>query len=175
MKKIINVLVVFLVTMSLFSTHSQAATQNSPTTNYSVYINGENIPYYSKPGGKKLGTIPGMFGTYDNRLLVKKVASDYYTLVKFSKTKNGKKKYTGYVKNSDIHVNYNSLDYAVVRVASMNLRSKPSTSSKTITNIKRGTRVSVLPTGTTEDWYKVKYYKNGKKYTGYLSTKYLIQ
>lgn len=175
MKKIINVLVVFLVTMSLFSTHSQAATQNSPTTNYGVYIDGENIPYYNKPGGKKLGTIPGMFGKYNNRLLVKKVASDYYTLVKFSKTKNGKKKYTGYVKNSDIRVQYNSVDSAVVRVSSMNLRSKPSTSSKTVTNIKRGTRVSVLPAGTTEEWYKVKYYKNGKKYTGYLSTKYLIK
>lgn len=174
MKTSFKLLIVFLVTMSLFGTHSQAATKDSPTTNYAVYVNNESIPYYSKPGGKKLGTIPGNFGEYNNVLLVKKVTSDYYTLVKFSKTKNGKKKYTAYVKNSDIFINYISVDYVVVRVSSMNLRSKPSTSSKIITNIKRGTRVSLTPDSINTTWRKVEYYKNGKKYIGYLNAKYLM-
>lgn len=175
-KVLIMLMASFLVCAigSAFGTSSIAAQKNSPTTNYDVFIKGDAIPYYDKVNGKKIGMISYRIGESSNDLLMVKVENDYYSKVKFKKTENGKRKYVGYVKNKDISAIFNSLDNLVVRVSTINLRTKASTKGKVVTQIKRGTQLDIISVNRSETWAKVKYYKNGKKYVGYVSTKYTI-
>lgn len=54
---------------------------------------------------------------------------------------------------------------------SLNVRSKPSTDGDILVQLPDGTVVSLL--GKTGSWYKITVTYNGKKYTGYVSSKYI--
>lgn len=180
MKKIISALIFLLLISSITNLEAIAAPKNSPTKDYKVFLDRtkNSIPYYSNPGGKKKGEIPDVFAVgygFRNAIVVKKVVSDYYTKAEFYDNPYAPAK-IGYIKNSDLNANELYFEYAIVRVNTLNLRSQPTTKSKVLAKIKRGTQVKVSQKWSAKKgYYKATYYKNGKKYVGYLDPKYLFK
>lgn len=125
---------------------------------------------------------------YDNQVKIVKFTNEKWVKVKYGTKHNSSKNTvtrnkTGYIKVKHLFPNMNSADYAIVNVNVLNLRSKPNTKSKVVKKISLGTRLSFdyskgypfkyLNTKKNTGWVKVKYIKNGKKYSGYVNYKYV--
>jgi len=82
------------------------------------------------------------------------------------------KTYTGYVRNDKAEVE----SVGKVKADVLNVRKSASVKSKKVTSIKQNTKIRI--TNTVKDsngskWYKIRYSKKGKKYTGYVMAKYV--
>lgn len=177
MKKSLILLVVFILSFTVFQIEGSATKiKNSPRKNYTVFIN-QPTPYYQKANGKKLGTIPDGFtnkkGVYTpNVLKITYYVNTKWAKIHFSKTLNGKKS-TAYIPTKYIRANTFSLDYGIIKSTKTALKTGITTKSKTIRTISYGTRLSIIKARTQgmKTFYYVTYYKNGKSYKGYITEK----
>ncbi len=155
------------------------ADANSPSTNYRIYLRVDEVDIFDKPNGKKIATVEQYVDDADgpadfNRFIVNSFVKDNYW-AKVTVTKVDGKKITGYVRTKFIMPNLHALDYVIVNhTAGLTLKSQPNAKSKGIITIPYGTRVDInYDKELTEAWYYVTYVVKGKKYKGYLPSKYL--
>lgn len=185
MKKVVSIVLTIVFALSI-STSALAAGKTSPTSGYKVVVTGSsndnNVAYYAKPNGKKLGTILSVFnldsgwGDPDfNEVVVQKFVDANWVQVKLAKTGKGAKNYSAYMKTKDLAASGFD-ESVVVKIKKAALYEKKSVKSKVIVNIPRGTKMNIdySKERYNKKWATVIYYKNGKKYEGYILKKNTI-
>lgn len=173
--------VALVLSMLAFSQETQvnANTEDSPQSGYNLFSSEETITLLNKPNG----TVKAKLETYgeykgqraEAEIIVKKFLKDNYW-VEVTVIDIEGNKYSGYLRNKYVRPNYNSYDFVFVNnLSGLNLRAKANSKSKKLATIPHGTRLDIDPYQDDREssWVKVSYVKKGKKYTGYVSKKYV--
>lgn len=196
-KKITVLVMAFILFISLLSIENHnvfASVKDSPTSDYRMHPNKDRISLYRKPKGKKIYTInkiiyePGNPISIPQAVYVKKFYKNGWARIsykeQYTKKKSPSKTYKGYVKISNL--TYNVHDFVSVFVYNTKggtLKKTPNKKSKNLATVPLGTLVDidhanndgVLYSDNNNFpeflWVRVEYYKNGKKYIGWLSYK----
>lgn len=194
-KKIGIIIILSFFMISTLDFPATAKLKDSPTTGYSMTVT-KNIPYYDKVNGKKKGVIKySLFYYYkeNNKIIPQREALNSVKIVKFVNNEwvkvtfqnknNLTKSKVGFIKFSKKNLTSVNGDYMnlVIFTKKLNLREKPSTKSKIITQIPLGTKVKpkYFVKGPNSggcmvgEFFRVTYVKNGKKYVGYLHQDYV--